>query len=56
MSYIECSKLTRAFQKGETTITPLKELDLAIEEGTFLALMGPVGQRQDDAAEFGRGH
>jgi putative ABC transport system ATP-binding protein len=43
MSYIECKKLTRAFHKGDTVITPLKELDLAIEEGTFLALMGPSG-------------
>src|SRR5579862_7896161 len=43
MSYIECKKLTRAFHKGETVITPLKDLDLDIEEGTFLALMGPSG-------------
>ncbi len=43
MSFIECKKLTRAFHKGDTVITPLKDLDLAIEEGTFLALMGPSG-------------
>ncbi|MEI6233826.1 MAG: ABC transporter ATP-binding protein [Planctomycetota bacterium] len=43
MAFIECKKLTRSFYKGDTVITPLKDLDLNIEEGTFLALMGPSG-------------
>ncbi|MBI4961790.1 MAG: ABC transporter ATP-binding protein [Desulfomonile tiedjei] len=43
MAYIECRKLTRSYKKGNTTITPLEELDLDIEEGTFAALMGPSG-------------
>jgi putative ABC transport system ATP-binding protein len=43
MSYIVCKKLTRSFRKGDAIITPLKDLDLEIEEGTFLALMGPSG-------------
>ena len=43
MAFIECRKLTRAFHKGDTVITPLKDLDLDIEEGMFLALMGPSG-------------
>ncbi|MFC1833314.1 ABC transporter ATP-binding protein [Thermodesulfobacteriota bacterium] len=43
MSLIECRKLTRTYRKGENTITPLKELDLDIEEGSFTALMGPSG-------------
>jgi putative ABC transport system ATP-binding protein len=43
MALIECRKLTRSFTKGEALITPLKNLDLDIETGTFLALMGPSG-------------
>jgi len=43
MALIECRKLTRSFTKGETLITPLKDLDLDVEAGTFLALMGPSG-------------
>jgi putative ABC transport system ATP-binding protein len=43
MALIECRKLTRSFTKGDALITPLKDLDLDIEAGTFLALMGPSG-------------
>lgn len=43
MALIECRKLTRSYRKGELTITPLKELDLDVNEGDFLALMGPSG-------------
>jgi len=43
MSFIECRALTKAYRKGESTITPLHELDLDVEPGDFLALMGPSG-------------
>ena len=43
MALIECQKLTKTYTRGENTITPLQELDLNIEAGTFLALMGPSG-------------
>lgn len=43
MSFIECRKLSRTYTRGTNHITPLDELDLEIEEGTFLALMGPSG-------------
>jgi putative ABC transport system ATP-binding protein len=43
MALIECRKLTRTYVKGETTITPLDDLDLDVEQGDFLALMGPSG-------------
>ena len=43
MSLIECRKLTRSYQKGDTIITPLKDLDLDVDSGAFLALMGPTG-------------
>lgn len=40
---IECRALTKSYSKGDTTITPLHELDLEVESGDFLALMGPSG-------------
>ena len=43
MALIECRKLTKAYKKGDMEITPLRDLDLDVEEGTFLALMGPSG-------------
>lgn len=43
MAFIECRGLTRTYEKGEGTLTPLRELDLDVEEGEFVALMGPSG-------------
>ncbi len=43
MAFIECRGLTRSYRKGEVLITPLKELDLDVGRGEFLALMGPSG-------------
>ncbi len=43
MPLIKCRQLTRSYTKGETTITPLADLDLDVERGEFLALMGPSG-------------
>ncbi len=41
--FIHCRGLTKSYQKGNTTVTPLQDLDLRIDEGRFLALMGPSG-------------
>jgi putative ABC transport system ATP-binding protein len=43
MAFIECRGLTRSYRKGEVLITPLRELDLDVARGEFLALMGPSG-------------
>ncbi len=43
MAFIECRKLTRTYERGTTTITPLDSLDIDIDEGSFTALMGPSG-------------
>ncbi|HEX2839389.1 MAG TPA: ABC transporter ATP-binding protein [Phycisphaerales bacterium] len=40
---IQCRHLTKSYQKGDITITPLQELDLDVPAGDFLALMGPSG-------------
>lgn len=40
---ISCQRLTKSYQKGDNTITPLQELDLDVPAGDFLALMGPSG-------------
>jgi putative ABC transport system ATP-binding protein len=41
--FIQCRGLTKAYPKGDSTITPLHELDLDVDAGDFLALMGPSG-------------
>jgi putative ABC transport system ATP-binding protein len=43
MTLIECRQLTKSYKKGDSTITPLHQLDLDVESGDFLALMGPSG-------------
>jgi putative ABC transport system ATP-binding protein len=43
MPLIQCRRLTKVYKKGDSTITPLHELDLDVEAGDFLALMGPSG-------------
>lgn len=40
---IQCRGLTKSYKKGDSTITPLQELDLDVPAGDFLALMGPSG-------------
>ncbi len=41
--FICCKGLTKSYHKGSTTVTPLENLDLDVDDGTFLALMGPSG-------------
>jgi putative ABC transport system ATP-binding protein len=43
MSQIQCLRLSKSYAKGDSTITPLHELDLDIDSGEFVALMGPSG-------------
>ncbi len=43
MAFIECRRLTRTYSRGDMKITPLSELHLDVEAGSFLALMGPSG-------------
>jgi len=42
-AFIEARGLIKTYKKGAATITPLEELDLDVERGTFLALVGPSG-------------
>lgn len=41
--FIHCRGLTKSYHKGSTTVTPLENLDLVVDDGSFLALMGPSG-------------
>ena len=43
MALIEIRKLTKRFRKGDETITPLDGVDLDIEQGEFVVMMGPSG-------------
>ncbi len=41
--FIHIKNLTKSYQKGKTSITPLENLSLDVPRGEFLALMGPSG-------------
>lgn len=40
---IEASELSRTYVTGEVSVTALKGVDIAVEEGDFVAIMGPSG-------------
>jgi putative ABC transport system ATP-binding protein len=43
MALVELRSVTKQFRKGDEVITPLDQIDLDIEEGEFVSLMGPSG-------------
>lgn len=43
MPLLEIRKLTKRFRKGEETITPLDNVDLDVEAGELVSMMGPSG-------------
>lgn len=43
MALVELRGVCKSFSKGDETITPLDDIDLDIEAGEFVSLMGPSG-------------
>lgn len=43
MALVELRGVSKSFRKGDEVITPLDNIDLDIEAGEFLSLMGPSG-------------
>ena len=43
MALVEITKLTKQFRKGDEVVTPLNEVNLEIERGDFVSLMGASG-------------
>jgi len=43
MSLIEIKKLTKSYESGDECVTALMEVDLEIEKGEFISVMGPSG-------------
>ena len=43
MALVELRQVSKSFRKGDETITPLDQVDLDIEAGEFVSLMGPSG-------------
>src|SRR4051794_10418751 len=43
MPLVEVRGVTKAYRKGDQTITPLHDVDLSVDRGEFLSLMGSSG-------------
>src|SRR5579862_9800387 len=43
MPLVEIRNVTKEYRKGEQTITPLRDVNLDVERGDFLSLMGASG-------------
>ena len=43
MSLIELKQVNKRYHNGADCVTALQELNLAVNEGTFLGVMGPSG-------------
>jgi putative ABC transport system ATP-binding protein len=43
MALVEVRGVTKAYRKGDQTITPLHDVSLAVDRGDFLSLMGSSG-------------
>lgn len=43
MALVTIRQITKRFRKGDEVITPLDNVDLDVEEGDFISLMGPSG-------------
>ncbi|MCG6158244.1 ABC transporter ATP-binding protein [Rubinisphaera margarita] len=43
MALVEIRNLSKSFSKGDEVISPLIEVDLDIQQGDFVSLMGPSG-------------
>ena len=54
MSLIELADVTKVYDMGDVQVHALNGVDLAIEQGEYVAIMGVVGQRQVDPDEPGR--
>ena len=40
---VQANRLTKIFQRGQTDVVALKEVDITVTRGEFIALMGPSG-------------
>jgi len=43
MALVEIRRLTKRYRKGDEVLTPLDDVDLEIDRGEFVSLMGPSG-------------
>ena len=51
MSYLELRKVSKSYGEGATEVHAVQDVDLAVERGSLVAVMGPVGFGQVDVAD-----
>lgn len=52
MSFVKLSKLSKIYQMGDISINALRNVDLEIEEGTFVSIVGPSGSGKSTVLNF----
>ena len=43
MNILQCENVTKTYKMGQTTVTALDGVDLAVEKGEFVAVVGASG-------------
>ena len=50
MSYLELRRVSKSYGAGATEVHALSDVDLAVERGSLVAVMGPIGLGKVDPA------
>ncbi len=52
MEILKVENLSKVYGKGETQVTAIDHISFSIEEGEFVAIIGPSGSRKVDHASY----
>ena len=51
MNILQCENVTKTYKMGQTTVTALDGVDLAVEKGAFVAVVGASGSTARSRSE-----
>ena len=52
MEILKVENLSKVYGKGETSVTAIDHISFSVEEGEFVAIIGPSGSRKIDNASY----